>query len=91
MLDSIREKLLPLGGAPTGVSDQAGGSSEDHNRRVAGKSQMIKDQKAHIIPNMNAVRCRVHTDVRTCRFLPAFLADLWQHPSHGLIISKPRI
>ncbi len=35
MLDCIREKLLPLGGAPTGVSNQAGGSPEDHNRGVA--------------------------------------------------------
>ncbi len=41
MLDCIREKLFPLGGAPTGISDQAGGSSEDHNRGIAGKSQMI--------------------------------------------------
>ena len=91
MLDCISEKLLPLGGAPTGVSDQAGGSSEDHNRRVAGKSQMIKDQKAHVIPNMNAVRCRVYTDVSACRLLPAFLTDLWQYPSDGLIIGKPRV
>ena len=91
MLDCIREKLLPLSGASTGVSDQAGGSSEYDNWGVAGKSQMIKDQEAHVIPNVNAIRCRVYTDVCACRLLPSYLSDLWQHPSHGLVIGKSRV
>ena len=91
MLDCIREKLLPLSGASTGVSDQAGCSSKNDNWGIAGKSQMIKDQEAHVIPNVNAIRCRVYTDVCTCRLLPASLSDLWQHPSHGLVIGKSRV
>ena len=43
MLDCVREKLLSLGGTSTRITDQAGGSSEDHYRGVPGKSQMIED------------------------------------------------
>jgi len=55
MLNSISQHLFPLGGAATGISNQAGSPTEYHYGIIASQAKMIKNQEAHIVPYVNAV------------------------------------